>query len=497
MPLFRDFRDLTTAGETPATIAADSANIVILLDDVDTGNPERESLKTNLDEAVSILNEKGVGATQIAESATATLNNAGDFFDFDVSALTPSPVGRKLLSTVLEKGTAGGELFAQELEYNQNYIGSNKYISSVFVEEKRKIYQIPFAASQVLVQEVDVKNSYLINTVVTDGGGNPAAKLNGGVYDPQNRKIFCSTNSGLNALIIDVDTEVLTEIATGSLSSNPVLGSDGLVYWIQGITTTTSVLKSIDLSTNAVNSSVATITHSSSGAVRNNYTNLTVFGDILYTGQFFTTVDTLQGAWIDIKAVTPTFNKFTANTHRKQGGVLIGDKIIYAPLDTTTDLEVIDISTPTAPTSSSVAVGLNGWQGGTLLGNSVWFAPRTATGFLKVNADLTFEIIGTITGVLYPISYDDEYIVPALFTATRPFEFDVLEPFNISPSNPAPYFSATNLFDSSGATNKVASLEDYILDITEDGGGNITNIRCTMLTEGQKDVTLNVVYSGF
>ena len=53
--LIRQLRTLTAAGKTPTDIAADSANISIELDNVDTGQAERESLGANLDELTSIL----------------------------------------------------------------------------------------------------------------------------------------------------------------------------------------------------------------------------------------------------------------------------------------------------------------------------------------------------------------------------------------------------------------------------------------------------------
>ena len=70
MALIRNWRTLTQGLETPTTIAADSANIVIGLDNVDTGLAQRESLQMDLDDLASTLNIMG---TIISPDASETV----------------------------------------------------------------------------------------------------------------------------------------------------------------------------------------------------------------------------------------------------------------------------------------------------------------------------------------------------------------------------------------------------------------------------------------
>lgn len=118
MALFRDFRDLTTAGETPATIAADAANIGILIDNVDTGNTNRESLFANLNEVVSILDNLGVGSPADASTTVKGIAEEADSTEINAGTDTGATGARLFVTPSQLKSQANERLY----EFSKNYV---------------------------------------------------------------------------------------------------------------------------------------------------------------------------------------------------------------------------------------------------------------------------------------------------------------------------------------------------------------------------------------
>lgn len=81
MALIRDTRNITTAGVTEADLIADSGNVLHIIDNVDTGLTDRESLNLTADQYKQYLNDLGVGAgCEVITVETDTL-------DFDENKL--------------------------------------------------------------------------------------------------------------------------------------------------------------------------------------------------------------------------------------------------------------------------------------------------------------------------------------------------------------------------------------------------------------------------
>lgn len=462
------------------------------MDNVLGVDTNRHSIKLSNTDVVNILNSLGVGGSQIAASAETLLSNVGDFFDFDASALNPPVSGRQVIPVVLEKGTAGGELIGQENEYNQTYpvVGSGNYASLALASDTGILYAPPFADTQFLKIDPITKTSTKIGGFFS--AGNKYARA---AYDPVTKKIFATNNasSTVGFAVLDTTNETTSTIsAGGNRHGGIVRGSDGFMYVLTFLSGVNSQLKRIDPNTLAVTNYGTPLIGSGSTL---DYIDIIQAGDFIYTVNYLSTVRNV--AKIDITSGgTPSWSTFSiGGSENYLTPIKLGNFIYWCALNGGNNIlkwdTVNDVGT-------FINVGKTGFQGSALLSNGLlYFFPRTATGFLQLDpSDDSFRTLGNKTGIAGALVANDLIFTPP-FTNTRVTEFDLISPFINNPSNPNPYNSVTNLFDTAGNNNRLASLEDYNVDFTEDGGGNITNIRVTMLTEGAKNVTLNLVYSGF
>ena len=158
MPLFRDFRDLTTAGETPASIAADSANIFILIDSVDTGNPVRESLKSNLDELVSILNALGVGGA--VDDATETVKGIVEISD-NTEINNGTDIGATGATVVVIPSQLQSLINPLQIQFESNVITTKEF---AFVGNTRFL-SLDFAVTEI--DSIDIETRTAAGTTYT------------------------------------------------------------------------------------------------------------------------------------------------------------------------------------------------------------------------------------------------------------------------------------------------------------------------------------------
>lgn len=489
----RDCNSLAQIGKTISDVIAEGGQFWHL-DNVLTASGIRDSIKLTDAQLVDYLGKLGVGGSQIAASAETLLSNAGDFFDFDASALNPPVSGRQVIPVVLEKGTSGGELIGQENEYNQTYpvVGAGNYASLALASDTGILYAPPFADTQFLKIDPITKTSAKIGGIFSAGN-----KYGRAAYDPVTKKIFATNGAsgagGFGIAVLDTTNETTTTIAAGGNTHAGIIrASDGFMYVLTFLSGVNSQLKRIDPNTLAVTNYGNPLIGSGSGG---DYIDIIQAGDFIYTVSFLSTVRNV--AKIDITAGgTPSWSTFSiTGSETYLTPIKLGNFIYWCALNGGNNIlkwnTVNDIGT-------FINVGKTGFQGSALLSNGLlYFFPRTTTGFLELDpSDDSFRTLGNKTGIAGALAANDLIFTPP-FTNTRVTEFDLISPFINNPSNPNPYNSVTNLFDTAGNNNRLASLEDYNVDFTEDGGGNITNIRVTMLTEGAKNVTLNLVYSGF
>lgn len=440
---------------------------------------------------------------QIAASAETTLNNAGDFFDFDTSTLTPPVSGRKIIPVVLEKGTAGGELAAQELQFDFDFGNAtiNKFINIVNTDGEFA-YLVPDFDNRLFKINKTTKTVIQLNDLVPGGAGPTVRKYGSGIYDPNTKKVFLASILAGNVGVIDTKTDNFYSF--GSNIGLLVRSDNGDIYgFLAGTTATPQVSKFTPDSSGT--SEAITLVNAGTVTPSSFFRGAVVYNNVAY---LFPT----QGLGIAnmLNQITVyDFNTETfltpipLNSSTWGNPQLVGSNV-YVAGDVSgfgTNLQVLKLDLLTN-TVSYQATTQQGYSGSVYVPetNQVFFIPRepATSGFLRYNVgDDTFDTFLTLSGLPNAIYENGSLICPPDSTLRRAFEIDILPPFSISPANPAPFFSASNIFDTSGNVNKVASLEDYDLDITEDGSGNITNIRVTMLTEGTKNVTLNLVYSGF
>lgn len=484
--LIRQLRTLTQAGVTPADIAAAATSIGIEIDNVDTGNTDRESLQSNLDEVVSILNALGVGSATIATAQTQNLASAGQSFPIDLTTLTPPVSARNCAVWVQEKGTAGGDLFAQQLTYIDAVAPSVFYSEVVNVTGTPIFYAIPQTNGRVLKIDADAKTSYEISSTQT-------GQWLGGVYSPVFNQIVCPNNTpSTGFLLIDVGTDTVTE-----LPNNPVTHAEGILLddGRAAFYASNGVIRAYDFNTQTATGITPVLT--TSGSIP--YRVLHQFGDYIFTPPYQATSNNY--AVYDLNGGTWSTYSLSSFGSRGWGhGALVGNKIYYSSrISPSTDVLVAEINdTGAAPTFSNITIGRTGFFGAKEIENKIYMPSRDSPGggFIVVDVSTdTAQILGNATGFGAPDKYLDRLIfAPPL--GGRVTEVDVLPPFNEDPSNPFPYNSVTNFFDSSGTVNRMASTEDYDITFTE-SGGNLTQVEITMLTEGAKDVTAVVLNGGF
>ncbi len=474
-------KDLLDAGRVVTTLADDDL-FEVLVSSQGVKGVDKVIRKDDL--------EAAIGAKTIATSQTQTLNNAGDSFTVDLTTLSPPVSAKKLIAQVLEEGTGAGVLFAQEREYNQNYpiVGNDSWVAVTKDIDTGLIYAAPYDREFFLKVDSSNKTSSEIGASL----GLTTNKYGRAIYYPFSKKIFVTNNnSSVDFLEFDPSDETFTTFSAGSQSHAGIIdGNDGFLYTITFGTGVNTQLKRINPNTQAV-ANVGTPLVGSGTPL--DFTDIIKVGNFIYTASFLNTTKII--AKIDITAGSPTWTTFAlTGSARYVSPILVGNSIYWGNLF---DNFILKWDTAT-DTPTYINVGATGFQGATILSDGfLYFFPRTATGFLQISpSDDSFKIIGNKTGIASAIATDD-LIVTVPFTNTRVTEFDLIPPFIGNPSNPSPWFSVTNLFDSASSLSRVSKTQDYELTITEDGGGNAISLEVEMLTEGQKEVTLNILSGGF
>ncbi len=485
--LDREHRSLSQSGVTVNDIIANKSTIYQTIDNVDTGQDENETLRVSLTEQEQIIGGGG-GVTKIATSQTQNLASAGQSFTIDLSTLTPPVSARNCAVWISEKGTAGGEQFAQELQFNQAYTGVVRdYATAVYAPDLGFVYAPPYDRQRFLKIDPVTKNSIEI------GGsfGASVTKFLRTAYDPTTKKILATNNqTGIDAILFDTNDETSVNLGViGTRHGGCCRASDGNFYMLTFGTGTSSMLKKVDPVSGVV-TNVAAITGSGSAI---DFLDITPIGDFIYTTSYQDTTRIISR--IDITAVNPTWT--TMQTSINNGfwlnPAVFGNKIYYASVLNGTEILVYDYVNNTI---AYIAGAGTGWEQSVLVEDKIYVLPDSQTGFLQIDpATNTLRVLGTVTQLRGGVVVDGSIYCPP-FRNNRVIEFNVIPPFLSSPSNPEPYDTVVNLFDTSGSINRMASTEDYRLDFTE-ATGNLTQVEVTMLTEGAKDVTAIVLSGGF